>query len=264
MLVFNCHLLGFRAPPQSRIENACSQRTVELIRQITVLADATADIEIACKPNIWSQNHNEAVNRRSHTESSPESTLSLSSQVSTGATSMNVELANLCSSVRDYPYLQLWHPESFETENRYFVIKSFSILDVQASVAHGIWSSTNLGNKRLDKAFQNTQGRVYLFFSVNGSGSFCGVCRMMGTVDFESSSDIWAEASRWKGVFPVEWLCTTEVINSHFRHLRIATNNNRPVFYSRDTQELSEEIGTAMLKIYASHSQTQSGSAKFG
>jgi hypothetical protein len=52
---------------------------------------------------------------------------------------------------------------------RYFVIKSFTEDDVQKSLKHEIWSSTNFGNQRLDKAFNEARGPVYLFFSVNGS-----------------------------------------------------------------------------------------------
>lgn len=37
------------------------------------------------------------------------------------------------------------------------------------SLKYEIWSSTDPGNKRLDKAFKETNGRgpIYLFFSVN-------------------------------------------------------------------------------------------------
>ena len=37
------------------------------------------------------------------------------------------------------------------------------------SLKYEIWSSTDPGNKRLDKAFKETAGRgpIYLFFSVN-------------------------------------------------------------------------------------------------
>ena len=52
---------------------------------------------------------------------------------------------------------------------RYFVIKSYTEDDVHKSLKYEIWSSTDPGNKRLDKAFKETAGRgpIYLFFSVN-------------------------------------------------------------------------------------------------
>jgi len=68
------------------------------------------------------------------------------------------------------------HPPSA----RFFVIKSYTEDDVQKSLKHGIWSSTVLGNKRLDAAYRESheRGPIYLFFSVNGSRHFCGVAQM--------------------------------------------------------------------------------------
>src|ERR1700730_1047000 len=55
------------------------------------------------------------------------------------------------------------------SQARYFVIKSYTEDDVQKSLKYEIWSSTDPGNKRLDKAFKENAGRgpIYLFFSVN-------------------------------------------------------------------------------------------------
>jgi hypothetical protein len=49
------------------------------------------------------------------------------------------------------------------------VIKSYTEDDVHKSLKYEIWSSTEPGNKRLDKAFKECGGRgpIYLFFSVN-------------------------------------------------------------------------------------------------
>lgn len=67
---------------------------------------------------------------------------------------------------------------------RYFVIKSYTEDDVHKSLKYEIWSSTDPGNKRLDKAFKETAGRgpIYLFFSVNASGHFCGMAEMLTQV----------------------------------------------------------------------------------
>lgn len=87
---------------------------------------------------------------------------------------------------------------------RYFVIKSYMEDDVHKSLKYEIWSSTDPGNKRLDKAFKETAGRgpIYLFFSVNArcvvprlgprsipnllfstrSGHFCGMAEMLTPV----------------------------------------------------------------------------------
>jgi hypothetical protein len=65
-----------------------------------------------------------------------------------------------------------YNPPTFDTKPtfaRYFVIKSYTEDDVHKSLKYEIWSSTDPGNKRLDKAFKETAGRgpIYLFFSVN-------------------------------------------------------------------------------------------------
>lgn len=54
------------------------------------------------------------------------------------------------------------------------MIKSYTEDDVQKSLKYEIWSSTDPGNKRLDKAFKETSGRgpIYLFFSVNARWFF--------------------------------------------------------------------------------------------
>ena len=55
------------------------------------------------------------------------------------------------------------------SQARFFVIKSYTEEDVHKSLKYEIWSSTDPGNKRLDKAFRENMGRgpIYLFFSVN-------------------------------------------------------------------------------------------------
>ena len=84
-----------------------------------------------------------------------------------------------------------YNPSTFETRPqfaRFFVIKSYTEDDVQKSLKYEIWSSTDPGNKRLDKAFKDTAGRgpIYLFFSVNASGHFCGMAEMLTPVGYVS------------------------------------------------------------------------------
>merc|ERR1719206_1481370 len=64
---------------------------------------------------------------------------------------------------------------------RFFVVKSYSEDDIHRSIKYEIWCSTEHGNKRLDSAFRERDGRgpVFLFFSVNGSGHFCGMAQML-------------------------------------------------------------------------------------
>lgn len=123
------------------------------------------------------------------------------------------------------------------------------------SLKYEIWSSTDPGNKRLDKAFKETAGRgpIYLFFSVNASGHFCGMAEMLTPVDYTRSSTVWA-SDKWKGVFKVRWIYVRDIPNTNLRHIRLNnTSERKPVTNSRDTQELLPEAGLEMLRIFHTH-----------
>jgi len=138
---------------------------------------------------------------------------------------------------------------------RYFVIKSYTEDDVHKSLKYEIWSSTDPGNKRLDKAFKEMAGRgpIYLFFSVNASGHFCGMAEMMSPVDYSRSSTVWA-SDKWKGVFNVRWVFVRDIPNLNLRQIKLNnTAERKPVTNSRDTQELLPEAGQEMLRIFHTH-----------
>ncbi|XP_027175789.1 YTH domain-containing protein ECT3 [Coffea eugenioides] len=137
---------------------------------------------------------------------------------------------------------------------KFFVIKSFSEDNVHKSIKYGIWASTPLGNRKLDAAYHEAKDMtgnspVFLFFSVNASGQFCGIAEMVGPVDFENDAEYWQQ-DRWSGQFPVKWHVVKDVPNSRFRHILLENNDNKPVTHSRDSQEVKLEQGIEMLKIF--------------
>ncbi|CAG8466094.1 3929_t:CDS:2 [Paraglomus occultum] len=147
-----------------------------------------------------------------------------------------------------------YNPKTFNIKPahaRYFVIKSYTEDDVHKSLKYDIWASTEIGNRRLDKAFRESadKGPIYLFFSVNASGHFCGMAQMLTHVDYTTSSSVWAQ-DKWKGVFKVKWIFVKDIPNGQLRHIRVVNNENKPVTNSRDTQELYPEPGREMLKIF--------------
>merc|ERR1719273_2591145 len=147
-----------------------------------------------------------------------------------------------------------YNPKSFDMSPknaRFFVIKSFSEDDIHRSIKYEIWCSTDHGNKRLDAAYkaQNSQGPIFLFFSVNGSGHFCGMAEMLSGVDYTNTgSSVWVQ-DKFKGQFKVRWIYVKDVPNSQLRHIRLENNENKPVTNSRDTQEVPPEKGKLVLKI---------------
>ncbi|XP_007893092.1 YTH domain-containing family protein 2 isoform X2 [Callorhinchus milii] len=148
-----------------------------------------------------------------------------------------------------------WNPK----HGRVFIIKSYSEDDIHRSIKYSIWCSTEHGNKRLDSAYRtmNGKGPVYLLFSVNGSGHFCGVAEMKSTVDYSTCAGVWSQ-DKWKGRFDVRWIFVKDVPNSQLRHIRLENNENKPVTNSRDTQEVPLEKAKQVLKIIASYKHTTS------
>ncbi|XP_010888950.2 YTH domain-containing family protein 1 isoform X8 [Esox lucius] len=155
-----------------------------------------------------------------------------------------------------------YNPKEFDwnlKNGRVFIIKSYSEDDIHRSIKYSIWCSTEHGNKRLDSAFRaiSAKGPVYLLFSVNGSGHFCGVAEMRSPVDYGTSAGVWAQ-DKWKGKFDVDWLFVKDVPNSQLRHIRLENNDNKPVTNSRDTQEVPLEKAKQVLKIIATYKHTTS------
>ncbi|KAG8635639.1 YTH domain-containing protein ECT1 isoform X1 [Manihot esculenta] len=143
----------------------------------------------------------------------------------------------------------------------FFVIKSYSEDDIHKSIKYNVWASTPNGNKRLDSAYQDAQKKiaekgsncpVFLFFSVNASGQFCGVAEMIGQVDFNKNMDFWQQ-DKWNGYFPVKWHIIKDVPNPQLRHIILENNENKPVTNSRDTQEVKFPQGMEMLNVFKSH-----------
>ncbi|KAF5748632.1 hypothetical protein HS088_TW04G00590 [Tripterygium wilfordii] len=151
----------------------------------------------------------------------------------------------------------IYNRQDFPTEYeiaRFFIIKSFSEDNVHRSIKYNVWASTPHGNKKLDSAYHEAKGMegncpVFLMFSVNASGQFCGVAAMVGPVDFEKDVNYWQQ-DRWSGQFPVQWHIVKDVPNSRFRHILLENNENKPVTHSRDSQEVKLEQGIEMLKIF--------------
>nr|SVE73015.1 EOG090X08DF [Ceriodaphnia reticulata] len=151
----------------------------------------------------------------------------------------------------------IYNPKEFDLtakNARFFVIKSYSEDDIHRSIKYEIWCSTEHGNKRLDAAFRERDGKgpVYLYFSVNGSGHFCGMAEMTSAVDMSSTLSVWSQ-DKWRGQFTVKWIYVKDVPNAALRHIRLENNENKPVTNSRDTQEVPVEKGRQVLKILHSY-----------
>ncbi|PON64868.1 YTH domain containing protein [Parasponia andersonii] len=158
-------------------------------------------------------------------------------------------------------YTDQYNKDDFPVEYsdaKFFVIKSYSEDDVHKSIKYSVWSSTPHGNKKLSSAYEEAQKiaagnprgcPIFLFFSVNVSGQFCGVAEMIGPVDFNKDMDFWQQ-DKWSGSFPVKWHIIKDVPNTSLRHIVMENNENKPVTNSRDTQEIMYKKGLEMLKLF--------------
>ncbi|CAH7686696.1 YT521-B-like domain-domain-containing protein [Phakopsora pachyrhizi] len=163
----------------------------------------------------------------------------------------------ISADVQELARLKGYNPAQFNLQPknaRFFVIKSYTEEDVHKSLKYEIWASTTLGNRRLDRAFNESSelGPIYLLFSVNGSGHFCGMAEMMTAVDYNTTSKVWAQ-DKWKGIFKVRWIFVKDIPNNSLRHIKLTnTPENKPVTSSRDTQEVPYEKGVQILQIMSS------------
>ncbi|XP_028826161.1 YTH domain-containing family protein 3 isoform X2 [Denticeps clupeoides] len=158
--------------------------------------------------------------------------------------------------------LNNYNPKEFDwslKNGRVFIIKSYSEDDIHRSIKYSIWCSTEHGNKRLDAAYRSlaAKGPLYLLFSVNGSGHFCGVAEMRSAVDYNAYAGVWSQ-DKWKGKFEVNWMFVKDVPNNQLRHIRLENNDNKPVTNSRDTQEVPLEKAKQVLKIISTFKHTTS------
>ncbi|XVF32291.1 hypothetical protein REPUB_Repub17cG0069300 [Reevesia pubescens] len=119
------------------------------------------------------------------------------------------------------------------TMQSFFVIKSYSEDDVHKSIKYNVWTSTPSGNKKLDGAFCEAKEKpdsfpIFLLFSVNTSGQFVGLAKMVDQVGFNKTVEYWQQ-DKWTGCFPVKWHIVKDVPNASMRHITLENNENKPV-----------------------------------
>ncbi|KFP71342.1 putative ATP-dependent RNA helicase YTHDC2, partial [Acanthisitta chloris] len=135
------------------------------------------------------------------------------------------------------------------TPVRYFIMKSSNMQNLVISQQKGMWSTTPSNERKLNSAFWESS-RVYLIFSVQGSGHFQGFARMCSDIGCEKSQD-WGSAS-FGGVFQVEWIRKESIPFQFAHHLVNPWNDNKKVQMSRDGQELEPQVGEQLLQLWDS------------
>ncbi|KAF2474816.1 uncharacterized protein BDR25DRAFT_280389 [Lindgomyces ingoldianus] len=67
--------------------------------------------------------------------------------------------------------------EASTATEKYFIVKSLTLQDLELSVKNGIWATQSHNENVLNKAYQTAEN-VYLIFSANKSGEYFGYARM--------------------------------------------------------------------------------------
>ena len=151
--------------------------------------------------------------------------------------------------------------ESINSNCKFFVIKSFSEEDVHKSIKYNVWSSSKDGNLTLSNAFRITEenkGNVYLFYSCNGRGRYCGIARMKSPCDENKSFGLWTQDGKWPGLFDVEWLLIKDVPFREFKNVIITMKDGevKPISNSRDNQEIPFEQAKIVIQKIAEYQNT--------
>ncbi|KAL2046018.1 hypothetical protein N7G274_001465 [Stereocaulon virgatum] len=79
-----------------------------------------------------------------------------------------------------------------KVKDKYFVMKSLTVEDMELSVRNGIWATQSHNEDALNKAYKTAE-KVYLIFSANKSGEYFGYARMASPITDEAAEGLdWA------------------------------------------------------------------------
>jgi len=79
--------------------------------------------------------------------------------------------------------------ENKPTRDRFFVVKSLTVEDLELSVRNGIWATQSHNEEALNKAYLTAEN-VYLIFSANKSGEYFGFARMASPINDDPAAAI--------------------------------------------------------------------------
>lgn len=92
-----------------------------------------------------------------------------------------------------------------KVSEKYFIVKSLTAQDLEASVRNGTWATQSHNEESLNKAYEQSDN-VFLIFSANKSGEYFGYARMTSAISGEpvkmSSAPSAEEAPSDSGVSP--------------------------------------------------------------
>ena len=110
--------------------------------------------------------------------------------------------------------------------------------------------------------------RILPLFSVNASGYFSGVAKMISDVDLYKNETFWQREGKFNGSFDVEWLIAKDVPFGAFgKHLKVVEDRKSPwgetkkITHSRDAQNITSYVLRQCIEVILEH-ETENGLAK--
>jgi RNA recognition motif-containing protein len=94
--------------------------------------------------------------------------------------------APTAQAAADNPVVPTTAPTT-KVPEKFFIVKSLTLQDLEASVRNGIWATQSHNESTLNEAF-NAAENVYLIFSANKSGEYFGYARMCSEIAGEAVS----------------------------------------------------------------------------
>ena len=140
---------------------------------------------------------------------------------------------------------------------KFFIIKSQNKENIEVSKKENEWATTIPNQKKLNDAFQ--RGNVILIFSASRTRAFQGYAIMTSFIGDKVSAH-WQNENGIKlgGSFSVFWLCFCELSFERVKDLQNPLNQES-VYKSRDSTELSKEIGIKLCSLCYEQEKVESG-----
>ena len=151
--------------------------------------------------------------------------------------------------------------EEIDDKSQFYVIKAFSEEDIHKGVKYGIWTSSKTGNQTLETSYlyaEESESSVYLLFSANKSGRFCGIAKIASKIHENKNFPFWSQDNKWTGVFKIEWLYIKDLPFKAVKDIEILMKDGekKPVIFSRDVQEVPLEDGKEIMKRFLEFNHT--------
>ncbi|KAL1865443.1 hypothetical protein Plec18167_009405 [Paecilomyces lecythidis] len=140
-------------------------------------------------------------------------------------------------------------PSTAKVPERYFIVKSLTVEDLELSRQSGIWATQTHNEATLNRAYE-TADNVYLIFSANKSGEYFGYARMISPINDEEAQTL-EMPSRPENV-PTEPeilnVTATEATATAPKGRIIDDSARGTIFWEADSSEDEDDDGTRSEK----------------